>query len=324
MVSTPNNPKLKNDFVHFLYGILLLEFPHEVLRPLFETITATLRPFRSPQELATHLHNRRKELYHSDIATIYRIIYQFFLDNGIDPKAIIHTHMHRGKGTSVRPENLICSVKSLLEPLITGSLDIREAFIVHIDKISKVMRPGTVQRVVKSWRDDGFSYGIISYGFPDGTIYKKSSVDGDSFILATHQLAPLRFNMPPFEKAWMVAETQKPWERLSNNETWEIVDNRFSINGTIHGEVLTFFDYLERMEIDRVSIDTPVENFNVTVITKEYTCPKYKRITLHTNCAYGAPVYMYGIGYEQSKPNTNQSIDDILTEIDEGVTGFFV
>lgn len=313
-----DNPLIRNDFVNFIYGIMLLEFMPKKLSVFFESINER---FPGTIGFASHIADPRKKLKHSDIMFFYSAFYDFCLTHNKEPGNLFEKHLIRGNGFATRAETMLHVLEPILPQLIGHSFDAREVLLKKIKLITERLRPETIQRLVKFVQNDDESFGIQAYNLPDGRIYEHPHVDGSSFMLIMNKLAPLRFNAPPYDRGWMIAECQTVAERLSSMDDVSFVDDILYIKGERYGYKTSFVEYLESNDYDLCQFDFPITDCSVVFIEKEYRRPTRNQILLNKDCLYGASCYMYGLAFDHKQLTDKHSLELIISELYEKTGG---
>lgn len=298
----PIDLSIRNHYLKFIYCSFLYNFT-------FESIANFWKKF--PLYVNGHLVNEKEKMtiiWDENKSTAYDYhfavlneIEDFLYENGIEEVIPFFNKniTELGKGLAFEPKIFLW----IIEPCISAFIkcqDIRTEFLKRLHLLNKRSHPGTIQKLIKLIFKDDCYEGLIVFSPMKTQNANYPKIDGELFFAITLQLSIVRFGLRPFDRYKMYSETQSVFERVPVEFKPTIKGDTLIINNENHGNVISFSEFLKDKNISLKNI-IPLKDTKVVKITRDWYCPVRKRIILHKDCAYGAPVLLYSMIYEKSK-----------------------
>lgn len=305
---------IRHDYKKACYRAFLADFPIDEIKEYFASVPLAI----GGKEI------KGKDLYSllwSDHAEI-PMYYDYALDNALEPFLVakgknVREYMNRvlwlnNQSTYIPGKVLLTWFYPKLEHFF-DSLDSRDMVFPLITLFTENYLPKHIHRRVKKWQDGEWSKSIqVFIGDKDFEEY----LEWDYEFIAGPQIlnGPVMFGMPPFEKFSMIADTRLP-ERIIwvEDHKPEFLGNEMLIGGKAVGRRKAFGQFCREREIDLSRFNPPeLEGFEVL---ENYWCPLRKRIVLHRDCLYGAPVFLNQVEHRRIAVQSKGLLSNLITDI---------
>ncbi len=122
------------------------------------------------------------------------------------------------------------------------------------------------------------------------------------------------FSVPPFDELRMLADYRLISDIVPDHEI-DLKNGQLFLDGQCYAREVPFFERLTeyRHELEEVGIS----DCNVFIAEKDYFCPLRKRTVIHKGCAYGAPLILYRLIYNQRFERPSNFLSLVISALQE-------
>lgn len=306
---------VRHDYKRAVYRAFLAEFPPDAIRKYFEKVPLLIDGKEvSGKPLFELLWKKKAHVPVTWEVASDHYLEEFLVSQGLDPREMMPKILRVSGGSTPIPGKVILSWFYPKVEALFNKLDTRDMCFGLITLVTENWLPGRIHRRIRRMEKGEWVHNTLIF-IEDDT--HRTYLDWDYEFIAGPQVmeAPAKLGLPPFERFGMLADTRPPerviWE-AEDTPTW--TGNRLSIRGEVVGEATTFSAYCKYQGID-------VERFNppeteVVVMSRDYFCPRRKRVVLHQGCAYGAPFFISWTEHRKLAALKEGVLTTLISDID--------
>jgi hypothetical protein len=321
VASDPWNLTARNDFPKAVHAALLSTLGVEATkafwsgRPLSQggsTLTNS--------ELARHIWRERSTSPLAWMVGLVGGLEDFLLERGTDFPTFMETVRRFGNhGSFVQTRYVLGWLGPILVPLFRLG-DPYRLLLRGARLVASKMSPGVDFRLLR-WRGsqtraraphekEEWRYGSVWVRYPGLGEGRLPAWDFTLQPGLEMLAAPKIFGLAPYESLVPVSDARAAESVVFGDTSCAHAGDRFVIDGTCHGQVISFSRFLEQAGYDPRDVEGADARLDVpvVVIDREHRCPRRRRTVLHAGCAYGAPGYIVRLGWRASPLRTRQRL----------------
>ncbi|MBD3241267.1 MAG: hypothetical protein GF331_11825 [Chitinivibrionales bacterium] len=316
----PTAMTVHSDVLRGLYAATLLELPPEQVIEFWRAhIPAYLADEPVEWRRFDKLLTGREPTDHIALNATFDAFGSYLCENGRDPLAfVLETMVKVNRGLPVSPGLLLKACAGFIRSLV-HTHDMRGFIVEHLQDFAVTITGGVghrrlCHRVQDDWATDLVGvWGPVSEEQVVGE-WKLPPYDCALWTMALVAMSPVYLGLPKFEESYMLCDTRDIATVLPGS-TPEHVDQAILVNGRSVASVLSWKTFRDRHGLPD---DCPGDDsVPVAVVLSAVTCPGCGRTLLHEGCAYGAPLYVYGLHYrrlhqELSEPVFSRMVGEAL------------
>jgi hypothetical protein len=316
MSSRSQVPSVRNDHLKMLHAMLLAEFRSDLVaafwgRNLLQTQGRTL-PLNETLE---HIWDEKKKSPVAYVMHVFDKLEPFLSEH--HRSALEFANILYSKSASMGSMASAQKMLSYIEPVIPDLFkkrDLRHFLLENLASIHKLVLPGIQFRLVKHI-SEGEWFTAIAMHIMDARFERDLPYfDGELFLGIHLKWLPRGLGLPPFEKVFPMADC-RGIEKIVDPALLQISGDRVMIKGEEVGRLEDFHDFCNAR---LVHLDDPhIPRRTVAVMHRDYFGPKRRRVVLHRQCCYGAPVYLNRIVYKKSAEGPENPLSVIIRNMDD-------
>lgn len=318
----PQLINIRNDILKLLYAGMLLEMPLSLVREFWARHPLPDAVIKNDESYTLHsiwqAENRNPIEY---LVGVFNDVEPFLISHGMDTVDFLRKTLQRvNKGMLISARSILRWGKPFLSYFYLEK-DPRPLILRLIDFFTAKLAPGTVHKLVKHESGDTVNKATIlvmysrpmeSFRLHTKSFYREfPSYDCELWTGMLVQAIPSCMNMPVFEELFMLSDCRKIEEILPDSHI-TMQDEKLLIDGEVYGNIINFTDFWEKKALFLHKYRIPDKK--VVTITRDYFCPIRKRIIIHANCVYNAPVYLYGFRYHKDVTKPENFMSTIIDE----------
>lgn len=296
---------VKNEFLKFFYAAMLLYLPINEVRKFWDKYNDTSS--KSSENPADFYKKIWMDEKYSDADFFVRIIESiepFINGRGLEAPVFIRNALFAlNRGLLFSPKSMFKWTSPFLERFYTNE-DLRYLLLTLVEYYSSILLPGMLHRTIhfKSLDSGRLTEAVIlisrQHQSSDKDTFKPlPPYDCELWTAAIIQCMPAGMYLQPFEKLCMISDIRSIKQIVPHSEYHE---GNLYINKKKYGNKTGFHDFCKKKNLFEKLQQYKIPDFNVTEIVEDYYCLKRKRVVLHKECIYDAPVYLYSFIFEKS------------------------
>lgn len=224
---------------------------------------------------------------------------RYLCREGVHPLTFLNqTTVKVNRGLPVSPGLLLKACSTFIRSLVHAT-DMRAFIVDHLQDFADNLTNGVghrclVRRVQDDWSTD--LVGLWGPTLDSGAVgeWKLPKYDCAFWTMNQVAISPSYLGLPPFEEPYMVCDPRSISDVLSGRST-EGDGDTVVVDGRPAAKTVTWKAFRETRGLPD---DCPgADTAPVVVAHREIACPRCGRKLLHEGCAYGAPLYVYGLHY---------------------------
>ena len=313
---------VRNDILKLLYAGMLLEMPLSLVREFWARHPLPDLPQKNDEnKLFTTIWQEKQRTNIEYLVSVLNDVEPFFTSHEIDTiKFVKKTFQRINKGMLISAKSILRWGKPFLSYFYHNK-DPRPLILQILDYFSEQLASGIVHKLVKHVSDGQwhtatillmYSHAIEPLRLKRQLFYRDfPAYDCELWTAMLVQSTPYCLKMPPFEELSMVSDCRTVQQIVPDADITGS-NSTVLINGEPYGTTTTFRSFCTERHLDLQKFKIPSRQ--AVCITRDYFCPVRKRVVLHANCIYGAPVYLYAFRY---KSGVEKPEDFMATIIDE-------
>lgn len=222
----------------------------------------------------------------------------------------ISNSFHRiNKGLLIPPRDWLAWSKPVFG-VFFKELDIRELVLKVLQNYTSMIKPGLQYNVVNHVSKDNKNRTTMIVA-PSSPCFPLPKYDCELWGATLIRGVPGALNLEPFESQFMLADHREISSILKTGCT--VNGDFFYYNDEPIAKKTSFNKFCQQNELDLSSY--AINDCTVWVVSEDIVCPRRKRVILHKNCAYGAPVYLFGYEYTHHTRAPSDFMSSLIDDI---------
>lgn len=302
---TPDSIFVKNEFVKFLYAAMHLYLPVDKVREFWDKHYFTDHPkLQNPVDFYKWIWTDEEYCRADFFVQVIESIEPYLNSKGFETPVFIRNALYTlNRGLLFSPKSMFKWTSPFLEDFYSNE-DLRYLLLTLVEYYSSILLPGMLHKTLKFFdhkSDKTIEAVILGTRFqqlPDNNIFNPlPPYDCELWTATIIQCMPAGIYLPPFEKLCMISDIRT----AQNIVPYAQYHNDFLlINQQRYGKRCSFHDFCKRKNLFEELQQYNLPDFTVTEIFNDYYCLKRKRVVLHKECIYEAPVYLYSYIFKRS------------------------
>jgi hypothetical protein len=309
---------VRHDFLRLLYAGMLLELDTAAIRSFWQQQTLPGIPGDDECAKYDRLWSEENTIDLRSLAAILNAFELFLLRRRIDPAEFVGRALQKvNVGLAMSVKSAVMWAAPFLDTFYRAG-DLRPLILNLTNTITEKLAPGLVHRLVKQESTGQWSTATIllmhsllqSKRLVHSSAFARSmpAINSELWAALPVQLSPVSLKLPPFERRFMIAECRTIDQALALPLDLAAVDAHLA--ETLKLSTMSFHDFCRWRNLNIQKFGIP--DIPIVVSHQNYFCPVRKQIALHEGCAYGAPVYLYGLRYLRNVPKPADFLSSIL------------
>jgi hypothetical protein len=310
-----NTSLIRHDYKRACYRAMLSEFTPEDVVEFFHTLPMILdgRRIQGPELFQLLWREKEKIPIYWEVITD-NLIEPFLIRKGRDVQTVLRKILWlNNQSTYIPGKVLLTWFYPKLESLF-NSVDTRDMVFALIALFTENYLPKHIHRRIKRWEEGEWVHSIQVF---ISDIDFREVIDWDYDLIAGPQIlnGPVMFGLLPFEGFGMISDTRSPGAILWDKSlTVTLNHGVFALDGNAYGKLSSFQRFCSEKELDLSKYQPP--DSEIVVMEKDYYCPQRKRIVLHKDCAYGAPVFLNWVTHRKLKVQGKAILSSFIGDIE--------
>lgn len=289
---------IRHDYKKACYRAMLSEFPIDAVKAFFSKVPLIVegREIKG-RELYSLLWADNAEIPIYFDNALDNALEPYLLEMGMDAAAFMDKVLWLNNQSTYIPGKVLLTWFYPKMEALFDSLDSRDMIFPLITLFTENYLPGHIHRRIKRWQEGEWTKSVQVF-ISDQSFAE--FVEWDYEFIAGPQIihGPVMFGMPPFERFRMLADTRNPEQIVwSESDRPAYSGDGLVLGGQAAGRRASFHAFCREREIDLSRFNPP--DLQGVVMTKDYVCPKRKRVVLHEGCFYGAPLFLNSVEHRK-------------------------
>lgn len=288
---------VNSSFWRKIYSMMLEIFPLELVSDFFNRV-----PIESPEinmrglELIHHIWQENSQIPQKWEYDLFQKLIEFLLAKGQHNSSVFLNRFLKENLESALFKSI--SFIRALYPHFSNFLpksDLRSHLIKLLVNSERMFNSSEIVTVIKRAEKRGWIYVHLLH-ITDKSYKKCKNLNYEVSILPQILTAPGILALPHFAGASMICDIRQP-HMIVRKKKFEFKSNKLFIEGNELGRRSTFHLFCHENKINCLKYNPPDKE--VVIIEKDLFCKRRKRVVLHANCCYGAPLYLVNIHFNK-------------------------
>lgn len=283
-VRKKNEPVIRNSFAKLLHAFLLQHFSSEVLCEFYkrhESVTGA--PGNNAEQIILHLWNENQITASTYVNYLLRSIELLCIDHSIPMYKLLNDFLISAMVSKAK----ITQINNSLLCLLMKENAFRKQLLHSVCSMSSSLCPDAICAVISETEYQNCNECRFLIKQCNGN-NSDDCIVGIEFFAYLSMALPVMFCSTPFSKYQIFTHEQKIKDLLWDNEEISYKNGELYINGKIHGVQTSIDEEGIRNQLHELGLCEP-DQLRGTMITKDYICPRRKRVILRRKEIYDAP-----------------------------------
>ena len=294
----PDSIFVKNELVKFLYAAMHLYLPIDEVREFWDKHYFTNHPkLRNPVDFYKWIWLDEEYCNAAFVVQVIESMEPYLNSKGFETPVFIRNALYTlNRGLLFSPKSMFKWTSPFLEDFYSNK-DLRYLLLTLVEYYSSILVPGILHKTIKFFEHKSYKtteaviLGTRFQQLPDNNRFNPlPPYDCELWTAIIIQCMPAGIYLPPFEKLCMISDVRTA-QKIVPDAHYH--NDNLLIDQQEYGKKCSFHDFCKRKNLFEELQQYNLPDFTVTEIIKDYYCLKRKRVVLHKECIYEAPVYLY-------------------------------
>lgn len=283
-IKKKDEPVIRNSFAKLLHAFLLEHFSSEVLYEFYKKHeNVAVAPSNNAEQIIIHLWNENQLTAAAYVNYLLKSIELLCIDHAMPMYESFNDFLI----SAIVSKAKINQIHNTLLHLLMRENAFRKLLLHSVYYMSSSLCPDAICTIISKSEYPNCSECRFLIKQCNGYNSDNCVVGIEIFAYLSMAL-PVTFCSTPFSKYQILAHEQKIQELLWDDEVIYYKDGKLYINGEIHGVQTSIEEEGLRNRLHELGLCEPGE-LRGTMITREYICPRRKRVILRRKEIYDAP-----------------------------------